>query len=183
MPQLLAPITAALGIALAVPHAGTTTAGGLLAPPGTCRGQQRVLAPASVQIAATRCLLNWARGRAGLAQLRDVGRLDRSALLRASAIRRCDDFSHTPCGQSFIRPFVAVGYFQGQVAIGENLGWGEGGLGSPRAAVSEWLHSPGHREILLTPQWRDLGVSLVRAPRLFGYPHVTVWVAQFGRRG
>ena len=113
---MLAPITAALGIALSVPHTGTTTAQGLLAPPGTCAGQERVLAPADVQVAATRCMLNWARGHAGLTRLRHVGRLDRSALMRAIAIRRCGDFSHTPCGQSFIRPFVAVGYFRGQVA-------------------------------------------------------------------
>jgi uncharacterized protein YkwD len=182
MPQLLAPITAALGIALSVPHTATTTARGLLAPPGTCAGQESVLAPAGVQVAATRCLLNWARGRAGLIRLRDVGRLDRSALLRATAIRRCGDFSHTPCGQSFIRPFVAVGYFQGQVAVGENLAWGEGGLGSPRSTVAGWLSSPPHRQILLTREWRDLGVSFVRAPRLFGRARVTVWVAQFGRR-
>jgi uncharacterized protein YkwD len=183
MPQLLAPITAALGLVLSVPHNATTTAQGLLAPPGACAGQELVLAPTGAQLAATRCLLNWARGRAGLPRLRDVGRLDRSAYLRASAIRRCADFSHTPCGQSFVRPFVAVGYFQGQVAVGENLAWGQGGLGSPRATVAEWLRSPAHRQILLTSQWRDLGVSLVRAPHLFGRSHVTVWVAQFGRRG
>jgi uncharacterized protein YkwD len=183
MPQLLAPITAALGIALSVPHTGTTTARGLLAPPGTCAGQERVLASPGVQAAATRCLLNWARGRAGLVRLRDAGRLDRSALMRASAIRRCGDFSHTPCGQSFIHPFVAVGYFSGQAAVGENLAWGQGGLGSPRSTVADWLHSPAHRQILLTGEWRDLGISLVRAQRLFGRSNVTVWVAQFGRRG
>jgi hypothetical protein len=181
MPQLLAPITAVLGIALSVPHATTTTAGGLLAPRGVCAGQERVVAPPGVQVAATRCLLDWARTRAGLSRLRDVGRLDRSALLRATAIRRCGDFSHTPCGQSFLRPFVAVGYLRGRAAVGENLAWGQGRLGSPRATIAEWLRSPEHRRILLTGEWRDLGVSLVRAPRLFGLPHVTVWVAQFGR--
>lgn len=182
MAALLAPITAALGIALSVPHTGTTTARGLLAPPGTCAGQERVLAPADLQVAATRCMLNWARAHAGLSRLRDAGRLDRSALLRATAIRRCGDFSHTPCGQSFVHPFVAVGYFRGQVAVGENLAWGEAGLGSPRATVADWLRSPPHRQILLTPDWHDLGISFVRAPRLFGRAHVTVWVAQFGRR-
>src|SRR5690348_16946272 len=103
MPQLLAPITAAIGLVLSVPHTATTTAQGLLAPPGTCAGQERVLASPAVQVSATRCLLNWARSRAGLARLRDAGSLDRSAFIRATAIRRCGDFSHTPCGQSFIR--------------------------------------------------------------------------------
>jgi uncharacterized protein YkwD len=183
MPQLLAPIMAAVGLSLAAPHDVTTTAVGLLPAGGACPGQDQVGASPSVQESATRCLLNRVRARAGLARLRNVGRLDRSALLRAEAIRRCGDFSHTPCGQTFLRPFQAVGYFQGRVAVGENLAWGQGMLGSPRATVADWLRSPAHRSILLTSGWRDLGVSLVRAPRLFGRPHVTVWVAQFGRRG
>ena len=182
MPQLLAPITAAVGLVLAAPHNVSSTAGSLLAPPGTCAGQERSAAAPPVQISATRCLLNWARSRAGLSRLRDAGRLDRSAYMRASTIRRCGDFSHTPCGQSFIRPFVAVGYFSGRAAVGENLAWGQGALGSPRSTVADWLRSPAHREILLTGDWRDLGVSLVRSPHLFGRPNVTVWVAQFGRR-
>ena len=128
-----------------------------------------------------RCLINWTRRHAGLATLRRSPQLDRSATLRARGIRRCDDFSHTPCGQPFITVFTLVHYFTGGAAVGENLEWGQGRLGTARSAVAHWLASPPHREILYTAKWRDLGVARIHAT-LFGRPNVTLWVAQFGRR-
>jgi uncharacterized protein YkwD len=128
-----------------------------------------------------RCLINWMRGRAGLATLRRSPQLDRSATLRARDIRRCDDFSHTPCGQPFITVFTLVHYFTGAAAVGENLEWGQGRLGTARSAVAHWLASPPHREILYTGKWRDLGIARIHGT-LFGRSNVTLWVAQFGRR-
>jgi uncharacterized protein YkwD len=128
-----------------------------------------------------RCLINLTRRRAGLATLRRSPQLDRSSTLRARDIRRCDDFSHTPCGQPFITVFTLVHYFTGSTAVGENLEWGQGRLGTARSAVAHWLTSPPHREILYTAKWRDLGVARIHAT-LFGTPNVTLWVAQFGRR-
>jgi uncharacterized protein YkwD len=128
-----------------------------------------------------RCLINWTRRHAGLAAATRNAELDRSASLRAQDIKRCQDFSHTPCGQAFITVFTLVGYFTGAVAVGENLAWGQGRLGTPRAAMASWLTSPPHREILFTAKWRDLGVGRAHGT-LFGRPNVTIWVAQFGRR-
>jgi uncharacterized protein YkwD len=48
--------------------------------------------------------------------------------------------------------------------------------------MATWLASPPHRTILFTAKWRDLGLARVRGS-LFGRSDVTVWVAQFGRRG
>jgi uncharacterized protein YkwD len=128
-----------------------------------------------------RCLVNWTRGRAGVATLRRSPQLDRSAALRARDIRRCEDFSHTPCGQPFITVFTLVHYFTGAAAVGENLEWGQDRLGTARSAVAHWLASPRHREILYTGKWRDLGIARIHGT-LFGRPNVTLWVAQFGRR-
>jgi uncharacterized protein YkwD len=161
-----------------VPAAGT----GALPPRTACRGQSNLTAPASVQLRAMRCLINWTRRQAGLASVGRNAELDRSASMRARHIKRCQDFSHTPCGQPFITVFTAVHYFIGTAAVGENLAWGQGRLGTPRAAMANWLASPPHREILFTAKWRDLGIGCVRGT-LFGRPNVTVWVAQFGRRG
>jgi uncharacterized protein YkwD len=131
------------------------------------------------------CLVNWARSRHGLRLVGDSASLDRSALRRALAIRRCDDFSHTPCGQAFLDVFLAVGYLKlghpGEV--GENLAWGQGSLGAPRSAMQSWLSSPPHRANVFSAGWRDFGVSLVKAKRLSGAPNVTIWVSQFGRKG
>jgi uncharacterized protein YkwD len=179
---LLASVVAS-AVALAGPTPPVPAAGtGALPPRTACRGQSNLTAPASVQLRAVRCLVNWVRNRAGLATVARNAELDRSAAMRARDIKRCQDFSHTPCGQPFITVFTAVHYFVGTAAVGENLAWGQGRLGTPRAAMANWLASPPHREILFTAKWRDLGIGRVRGT-LFGRPNVTVWVAQFGRRG
>jgi uncharacterized protein YkwD len=137
-------------------------------------------APPAVQTRALRCLINWARRHGGQPTLRRSPELDRSAGLRAGEIRRCQDFSHTPCGEPFIAVFQLVGYPLS--SVGENLAWGQGRLGTARATMAGWLASPEHRQNLFEADWRDLGLARVRARSLFGRPNVTVWVAQFGRR-
>ena len=129
---------------------------------------------------AMRCLINSTRRRAGLGTVRRNAELQQSAALRARDIKRCRDFSHTPCGHAFITVFALVHYFTGTAAVGETLAWGNGRLGSARAALASWIASPEHRAILYTARWRDLGIARVHGT-LFGYADVTVWVAQFGR--
>jgi uncharacterized protein YkwD len=102
--------------------------------------------------------------------------------MRAGEIRRCQDFSHTPCGEPFIAVFQVVGYFTGTASVGENLAWGQGRLGTARSAMASWLASPEHRVILFGSSWRDLGLARTHATSLFGRANVTVWVAQFGHR-
>src|SRR6266516_4790444 len=58
-----------------------------------------------------RSLVNATRVHYGLRPLSRVERLDRSALLKAEEIRSCKNFSHTPCGSSFVRTFQQTGYF------------------------------------------------------------------------
>jgi uncharacterized protein YkwD len=174
---------AATALALSgAPSTPPAAAGAALAPRIACRGQSSVAAPVRVQMRAMRCLINWARRHAGHVALRDSAELDQSASLRARDIKRCQDFSHTPCGQAFIDVFTVVHYFTGAAAVGENLAWGQARLGTPRMAMRSWLGSPPHREILYTAKWRDLGVARAHGT-LFGRSDVTVWVAQFGRRG
>ena len=153
-----------------------------LAPRSACRGQAALQAPPAVQTRALRCLVNWARRHAGQPALRRSPELDHSAAMRGNEIRRCQDFSHTPCGESFITVFQQAGYLTAAGTVGENLAWGQGRLGSARTAMAGWLASPEHRQILFGSNWRDLGLARVRARSLFGRPNVTVWVAQFGQR-
>jgi len=124
------------------------------------------------------CLVNSARVARGLPALQESVRLDRSSRLRAVAIRRCGQFSHTACGQPFQLVFARAGY-RGR-AIGENLAWGGGYLGAPGRTLTAWLGSPPHRRNLLGSGWRQVGVAFVHARRLFGASNVTVWVLQFG---
>jgi uncharacterized protein YkwD len=126
-----------------------------------------------------KALVNATRTQHGLRPVRFVRLLDRSALLKAEAIRSCGSFTHTPCGASVTRSFQQVGY---RGTVGENLAWGTGGLGTPSAIVSAWLTSPRHRAILLGRQWREAGVAAIGVPRLSGYSHVRLWVLHFGSR-
>jgi uncharacterized protein YkwD len=176
--QFLGVVAAALALSSA--PAVHTASTGALAPRSVCRGQSAIAAPAAVQLHALRCLINWARRHGGEGALHRSAELDRSASMRADDIHRCQDFSHTPCGQPFIAVFEVVGYFTGTAAVGENLAWGQGSLGTARSAMRSWLASPAHRQILFTSNWQDLGVARVHAPSLFGYANVTLWVAQFG---
>jgi uncharacterized protein YkwD len=48
-----------------------------------------------------------------------------------------------------------------------------------------WLNSPPHRKILLTPRWREVGLSAVHtasAPGVYRGLEVTVLTADFGTR-
>jgi uncharacterized protein YkwD len=167
-------------LALSGAPAGTTTGAGALAPRSVCRGQAAPAAPPAVQLRAMRCLINRARTDGGRAALHASAELDRSSGMRAAEIRRCQDFSHTPCGQAFIAVFQLVGYFSVNTSVGENLAWGQGTLGTARAAMSSWLASPEHRQNLFNPNWIDFGVARRHSASLFGRSNVTVWVAQFG---
>ena len=130
------------------------------------------------ELHALLCLVNRTRTEHGLPELRESVRLDQSSLLRALAIRRCAQLSHTACGQPFDDVFARVGY--PSRAIAENLAWGGGYLGSPARTVAAWWGSAPHRRNLLGP-WRDVGAAVVHADRLFGARDVTIWVLQLGR--
>jgi len=58
------------------------------------------------------------------------------------------------------------------LAVGENLAAGQE---SPRQAVTEWMASPEHREILLGVQWREVGVGVA-----VGGQYGVYWVLEFG---
>jgi uncharacterized protein YkwD len=134
---------------------------------------------ARATVEAMSCGVNVVRRSFGLSALRESGRLDRSSLLKANAVRRCG-FSHTPCGMAFTQTFARAGYLPAR-SIAENLAWGQGERGSPVRTLGAWLASPQHRANLLSPRWKDLGLALQRGS-MFGRSGVSLWVLQFGRR-
>ena len=116
--------------------------------------------------AMTLCLLNYERARAGLAPLVE------NQLLDVAAERHSDDmvtrrfFEHVnPDGTTPQARIDATGYVATR-GTGENIAWGDGGLASPAAIVDGWMHSPGHRENILRPQYREIGIGV----RLGGRP-------------
>lgn len=151
----------------------------LLAPAGVCPGSDR--APASTAEAgqAMLCEVNWARVNYGLRALRPSPVLDTSALGKVADILACDEFSHTACGRNWLAPIRDAGYLRGCWQAGENLGWGQGELGTPESIMAAWLGSPPHRANILDPDYVDLGVGSGTGT-LEGNEEAVVWVTHFG---
>ncbi len=128
------------------------------------------------------CLTNYARRRAGLAPLRESPLLDRAGQAKLRADLACSELSHTPCGRPFRTVFAS--YLAGAEAyvVGENIAWATGELATPRQMMAGWLHSPHHRENILTARFRELGVGYLPGATFLGRAGVTLWAQEFGVR-
>lgn len=169
-----------LGVTLALPSHSSAAGQGLVAPASACSGQGNPGAPIAVQLRAMRCLTNYARAARGRPPLSRHRGLDRAARGKAADILRCDRFDHEACGRDFTYWFERVGYAGRCTALGENIAWGTGTLGSPRAIFGAWIRSPGHRANILGG-FEELGLGL-RVGRLEGNSGARVWTQEFGSR-
>lgn len=145
-----------------------------LAPPGACPGATDPAASVRRQERAVRCLVNWARARHRQTQLSESRSLRRAAALKGRGVVACRQISHTPCGSDVTATVRRAGYAFASFA--ENLYVGSLGAASARAVVSAWLGSPGHRENILQPGFRDVGAALVRADGVFYEGATVVWI-------
>ena len=69
-------------------------------------------------------------------------------------------------------------------SVGENLLWSSPDIRAKRA-VKVWMDSPRHRENILEPGWREIGISALHASSsagTFGGGAVTVITTDFGVR-
>lgn len=155
----------------------------LLAPPGRCAADADPSAHHRRQRLALMCLLRGARRRAGLRSPREHAALRHSATYKARRIAACRVFTHAPCGDAFDRPFVQADLgLSGRWSVGETLAWGVGREGTARDVINRWLHSPSHRDVLLTASFTKVGVRRRRL-RMRGAPvGAVLWVAHLGRR-
>ena len=173
-------IALVLGMAAPTGALSSTTDGAALqAAAASCAGVTGTAGSAPSRLEAMTCGINVVRHTFGLGPVHPSGRLNRSALLKANAVRRCG-FSHTPCGMAFSKTFRAAGYVPAR-AFGENLAWGEGRLGSALSTLGAWLASPPHRANLLAARWQDEGIAVLRGS-MFGRSNVSLWVLQLGLR-
>ena len=180
--------------AVADSGAGTATTAGptvparnarYVAPENVCPRARDLGAPVAVQQQTTMCLVNFARGKEGLAPLNVNSALMQSAAMKAQDIVRCKQFSHDACGIDVRQHFHDTGYFRTdvQTAFGENLAWGGAAAGSPLGAQLGWLDSPEHRANMFKADWREQGIALVYAPNFRGVESSRIWVSHFGRQG
>lgn len=132
--------------------------------------------------------LNLVRLEHGLRQLRLSPSLTEAADNHSLAMVKAGYFAHeSPDGSHFARRIK--GFYKPRATrrkwrVGENLIWRTDRL-TARAAVTAWLASTGHRENLLGPKYREVGISGVRAlgaPGVYGHRCVVVLTVDFGAR-
>jgi uncharacterized protein YkwD len=114
------------------------------------------------------------RNNGGTALKEDV-RLDAAAEKKAQDILDKQYFEHVSAEGHGPDYFVSSAGYD-YIIIGENLALGN--FLSDQDLVGAWMNSPGHRENILRPQFREIGVAVVRG----AYEGKSAWVAvqEFG---
>jgi len=133
---------------------------------------------------ATVCLVNAVRRAHGLAGVRVNRRLSSAARDHSRDMVRRDYFAHnTPEGLTPALRVRRTGYLRahGRWLVGETLAWWSG-QASPRQIVTAWMHSTPHREVLLTPSFRDVGIGVVRGVPGHSRRGGSTYTADFGAR-
>lgn len=121
-------------------------------------------------------LVNQERSAAGLAPLTRAGELENAARGYAAAMAAGGFFGHTaPDGSTPSRRIDAAGY-RGWSWVAENIAAGQR---SPEQVMAGWMNSPGHRQNLLSPTAREIGIGHVQQP---GSAYGHYWVQNFGAR-
>jgi uncharacterized protein YkwD len=110
------------------------------------------------------CLVNDERTSHGLRPVSPNADLRQAALSHSNEMVSESYFDHTsPEGLTFIDRIERTGYMRGARTwtVGENLVWGTESLSTPQSLVTAWMNSPPHRENLLRPSFREIGIAAV----------------------
>jgi uncharacterized protein YkwD len=145
---------------------------GPVAEASACAGEAKAPAKLTRHLArhAILCLVNQRRSHTGLGSLSEDSHLDGAATGHTKAMVKHNSYSH---GNS-LRRIRASGYLAGASTwnVGENLGWGPKGWGSPRRVVASWMRSPEHRAVLLGG-FRDIGIGVSKGAPFAHFGHNT----------
>jgi len=114
--------------------------------------------------------LNEVRQANGLPPLRASESLFRSSTRYAQHMIDRDYFGHA----ARIAASSAFG------RVGETLELHSGWKADPVRTIDEWMHSPGHRAVLMSDAYRWVGMGIAHGR--IGSRLVTVWVAHVGAR-
>jgi len=128
-----------------------------------------VVAPAASAVTLTKPekqllgLINKARARRNLPKLRVNAKLERASRAHSAQMIGKDYFSHNSAnGESFSKRLIRFGYKQSGCTYwtaGENIAYGVGLAGTPQAIFKAWMKSKGHKAVILTKRFRDVGVG------------------------
>lgn len=119
--------------------------------------------------------VNALRRKAGAPELRMNPALQKAAQAHAQDMLDRGFFAHkSPSGTTVRERATQAGYKWRN--IGENIAEGQKSVDE---VVSTWMDSPGHRQNMLEPKFRELGIGLVTGKGRDGEYRV-IWVQNFG---
>jgi uncharacterized protein YkwD len=132
---------------------------------------------------ATRCLIDEVRRAHGLNALEARGELGGAAKDHNRHMLSTSCFAHQ-CGgeRDLVERVTSAGYLPCSCAwtVGENLAWGVRYRSTPAAILDAWMHSPGHRDMILRSGLQHVGVNVIKgrpgAPNASG----ATFTADFG---
>jgi len=156
------------------------------APCGPVSDSRPDQASSTVSARTTVCLLNRERRAHGLGKLRLNRRLSAAAKRHTRDMVRRRYFDHVSRGgRDVVDRLRNSGYISRAASwvVGENLAWGSGSRGTPRAIVRSWMHSPGHRRNILTPRFREIGIGIAFATPTRSSSGGGTYTTTFGARG
>jgi uncharacterized protein YkwD len=131
--------------------------------------------------------LNRIRVQHGLQPVKLSARLTASAAQHSEEMGADGYFEHnsqdgTEFWKRIDRFYGQNGY--GYWSVGENLLWSSPNV-DPAGALQLWMNSPEHRANILSPRWREIGISAVHfaaAPGTYKGLEVTIITTDFGVR-
>jgi uncharacterized protein YkwD len=102
-------------------------------------------------------LLNEIRGQHGLSSFTANTQLRSAARFHSEDMLQHGYFDHDSPSEAWD---VRVNRYIKAPLVGEDLAWGTGSYGTPDGIVTQWMHSPTHRAIILTAGLHRVGIGL-----------------------
>ncbi len=125
---------------------------------------------------AIRARVNGERARVESPPLAESAELDRAAQAHAEDMLARGYFEHESPERHTVRERAQSAGYRWR-AVGENIALGQL---TADEVMDSWMKSPEHRENILDPEYRDLGVGLALGESKKGFR--VLWVQTFGRR-
>jgi uncharacterized protein YkwD len=132
---------------------------------------------------ALRCLVNATRAQHGLRALHSSARLNLAADQFSADMVARGYFGHvTPEGASVTDRVRATGYLgrSNDWALGEDIGWGTGSASTPASIFRAFMNSPPHRRVILSRDYREIGVGVAPGVPVTGQGAGSTFVLDFG---
>ena len=133
-------------------------------------------------------LINEIRADHGLAKLSVSTHLVRGARNHSAEMVAKQYFTHESySGESFGRRLIRLGYIRTGYRywrVGEDIAWGGGLYSTPEIVVDNWMHSVTHRAVILTKNFRNIGIGVKQCATGFGgcSDPVSFFTLDLGRR-